>query len=30
RNMVMPLLAAAIFVPYIKRSSRVRDTFIEP
>ncbi|MEG2113731.1 MAG: DUF2569 family protein, partial [Hafnia sp.] len=25
-----PLLAAAIFVPYIKRSSRVRDTFIEP
>lgn len=29
RNMVIPLLAAAVFVPYIKRSRRVRDTFIE-
>ncbi|QPR27213.1 DUF2569 domain-containing protein [Edwardsiella hoshinae] len=30
RGIIMPLLAAAIFVPYIKRSTRVRQTFIEP
>ncbi|AIJ10159.1 MULTISPECIES: DUF2569 domain-containing protein [Edwardsiella] len=29
RGIVMPLLAAAVFVPYIKRSARVRQTFIE-
>ncbi|AKH89102.1 DUF2569 domain-containing protein [Edwardsiella tarda] len=30
RGIIMPLIAAAIFVPYIKRSARVRQTFIEP
>ncbi|WP_395756382.1 DUF2569 domain-containing protein [Edwardsiella ictaluri] len=29
RGIVTPLLAAAVFVPYIKRSARVRQTFIE-
>lgn len=29
RGIIMPLLAAAVFVPYIKRSTRVRQTFIE-
>ncbi|MBW7984389.1 DUF2569 domain-containing protein [Enterobacillus tribolii] len=30
RNLFITLLGAALFVPYIKRSERVKKTFIEP
>ena len=29
RNLLLPLLAAAVFVPYFKRSLRVKETFTE-
>lgn len=30
QGMILPLLAAAIFVPYIKRSKRVKEVFVQP
>lgn len=30
RQLMFPLLAAALFVPYLKRSTRVKQTFIKP
>lgn len=30
RQLMFPLLAAALLVPYLKRSSRVKQTFIKP
>ncbi|WP_058909937.1 DUF2569 domain-containing protein [Entomohabitans teleogrylli] len=30
RQLLFPLLAAALFVPYFKRSTRARSTFVQP